>query len=792
MFRVDVYNVKDEEKPSLPPYYACLASADNSAGAGQLLTVGRKNSTILLDSDKSVSRDHLHLHLLSNNPEHQEPLVLDDDKKFAAAGIPSSPQETSACEASPMGMTLVVKNLGKFGTSVLAMGPKDQGDNAADDKNQNENHSSDDSETEDESQQKAPAPSGGLPEIKDLTWFEKTKTIVARLSKDSPTAFSMSGQKLEAKQDFVVPGKATHILIQCGQVGSLIVLTRLDLTFCKSGLTKAEVSLWKKLVYCIGGSLIESGVEEVLFAAAEHNKHKEKCMTQDNNKLPCTTYLVTPQREGTGKQIIAWMLDVPFVTVGFLEALLQRKKIQDPWPKMEDFNTPVNPDYTGSLATFWTTEYPNKTRLWESCTFLCTSESMAETGYIVRSAGGNVVALYGIKEKEAHKIVQELLESPEKKDGLFSDNGRSKIAKWVKKQGIPQIKCKQVTQTLIKQEMLRDEVHDRIIGKLPVVAKEDKPVEREPEKKPSEEDDDSSVTDDEEAKIQISQASQRKPKESEDPDKNADQQATKRKRVEDDDGEEKQGSRSQRKVARSSSIDEGNENRATRESQSQKAVEILPPVQEEDSMQLNNTADASMEEEGEGVVEPSPRNKKRSREEEPKPTLGERKKKEPRYQAPLKGGSGTARLASTEDGWMIAAPKDAAGRRAYLRPKEEIMDRFHQEEPVEEAETVVCSLIARPFDPNRNRLTGVRNKSNKGGIDFKKFRKNSIIKAGRSSRIEMRSVLPKETELQRQMEEQQRALEEQQRAADELFHGGGGTRQSRLGSTTTRRKRRNV
>jgi hypothetical protein len=62
-------------------------------------------------------------------------------------------------------------------------------------------------------------------------------------------------------------------------------------------------------------------------------------------------------------------------------------------------------------------------------------------------------------------------------------------------------------------------------------------------------------------------------------------------------------------------------------------------------------------------------------------------------------------------------------------------------------------------------------------VDFRRFRKNSVIRGGEQlSRIQMRVVLPKASDRQAELEDEQAALEASLREADMLFQdrSGGG------------------
>ena len=279
MYRIDTFR-PNETKPASPPVYVSLATAspppkDNAAGdakdtaatGGHLATVGRR-ATILLEKDKSVSRHHLHLHLLSNNAKHQQPLYYhgdgsnnsdDEEEKVVAqaAGIPQSKEEKEACEKNPLGMALVIKCQGKFGSAVIAFGKKEGTDNDGDNssaKQGSDNNNNDDdddttdggSDTEDESQKPAKIDwaSGEIPDLPQFKIFDNTKHIISQIikasshdnnkkTKDSVYTVLVPPRKINANEQCVVPGNATMIILQCGQMGSLMVIHRLDLSICK-------------------------------------------------------------------------------------------------------------------------------------------------------------------------------------------------------------------------------------------------------------------------------------------------------------------------------------------------------------------------------------------------------------------------------------------------------------------------------------------------------------------------------------------------------------------------------
>jgi len=144
-------------------------------------------------------------------------------------------------------------------------------------------------------------------------------------------------------------------------------------------------------------------------------------------------------------------------------------------------------------------------------------------------------------------------------------------------------------------------------------------------------------------------------------------------------------------------------------------------------------------------------------------------------------------LPTTKDGWLVAAPKK---RKAY---RKETIDDTDNDVPDAAAETEkVSGLIVRKYIPPDKSSAGRTGNSKNKKKDFKRFRKNSVLRGyttfnpyGRrnnsnqiSSLPEIRlvDVMPKESERQRQLQQQQEDLEREQELADQLFNDGGGAK----------------
>lgn len=772
MFRVDVYSHEGGDKLNrLEPAYASLSTA---AADGQLLTVGRKNATFLLDKDKSVSRDHTHVYLMSNNNVHH-----------GVAGVPSSSTESEACDKGPMGTAIRVLCLGKFGTVVLAIAPHTVGDDsnkqqdATGSKNDSDTDAGDGSDTEDESQKMTDAkPTDGfsLPTIAGVEWQEKTKEISAKLLQGKKHKI-VASDKLDAKQSTAVPGNATTIILQCGQHGSILVLTKMDLLVCKSQWPAAKKvqDKWKKELYKLGAQLVEEDIEDTLLKVFAQQKSMPPVF---ESPLPPTVYLITPQRGTSHKQLIAWYLGFPFATLEFLQKLLDRETPQDPWPNHEEFDPPSKGIPKDLDQNFWK-ETQTSPELWRNSTFLMTSgkkqDAQANCSYIVKAAGGCVIQLQDMDEQAAKDKVLALVADPAKKDGLFScsaPGGKKKVLTLMKEQGIPRLSAKKITTTFAQQQLLEDDKTGRVIGNAAEAEKETKEPPPEEETPPESPDSDATEAEEEikpeEKESSGSKSSKRKLEYLNENESSGDD-SDKKKGKDCGGAAEKESPPNRSKKRSRKNKSQENEPSQSHMSQSQPQLDVLPSVQEEESMDLNDSALS------EGKAVSPAKSKKRGAESQAEASENSNKAKrtkakESQSRCPLEPGS--ARLESTDDGWLVAAPKNA-DREAYLRPVEEILEHFEERgKGLMVAETVECSdLVFRPYDPNRNTggngsmaRVGMKSKS---GKDFKRFRKNSIILG--KKRIELKAEMTKDSSALRALESAQQAIDEQQREADELF-----------------------
>lgn len=134
-------------------------------------------------------------------------------------------------------------------------------------------------------------------------------------------------------------------------------------------------------------------------------------------------------------------------------------------------------------------------------------------------------------------------------------------------------------------------------------------------------------------------------------------------------------------------------------------------------------------------------------------------------------GNKKLKLQQSGDGWYIAAPQGKK-RSKYKRSRAELskMGEIDFKEPAETE--FVQGLIVRSKEDLKK-----MQQSNGKTKDFKKFKKNSIIPGARMhsiSQIRLVSVLPKESERQKELQNMHSDLEREQKAGDSLFENDGG------------------
>ena len=502
---------------------------------------------------------------------------------------------------------------------------------------------------------------------------------------------------------------------------------------------------------------------------------------------------MTPERNSSPKQLAAWCRHIPIVTSDYLQALLhERKSPADPL-----FPDPSQYVPKDDGQAFWTTAANSK--LLQDYTWISIATKEGDLEWMIRSAGASILNIHDRLRAKPEKedflawFRQQVLKDREKPFtyclGLEDSKIRTKLYKEVLPSvlpDLPMVTPNNMAKCICDQRTLTADNGD-MLGLL-IQSSEGKVS--------------SSVAENTSQPALISAAATTVPQENKPSDLPE---------MHDESGErsskkgttptlqnENDGHRSSKK--RKAENADGN-NKVSR----QRCATETPPsepaqISEKTSSRAKDTIDdgqisgkeASPEREEEHIVAPPDEEGSPTKEsvaDETKVTSRKRKEKAPSppddddddNAEDVPPGKRMKLAAVSESGWLQIAPKAKKKRRAYKCSRDEIIKAAGYEEIYEVAVTEHCENLvvadtstAVQTNPRRRRVTGP---------DYRAFRKNSIPRVSRV-RVELRSVLPRETEQQREYEEQRQALEEQQRRADELFRDP----QGRSNSSRSRRR----
>jgi len=336
LLRIDI---NCNSKPTA--FHACLATASNHHKDNTLLTIGRKNTDITFASERSVSRNHCVIRLISRNAK---------DGVENSPGTPSSGDEMEACESSADGMAVVLEDLNsKFGTSVFL----DKEMDIPQQKCQS------DSETDDEDV--------GVSMVHSQ--FSSTSMVPGylknKIKKKVQGKFILTSLSLQKDDKSGI--KSLFTTIQCGNL--VLNITRIPLEICHTQLKAGDKKRLGDACKKIGATI-----------------------TSKINNLT-TKYLIAPeQRTPTFKTIYAWMHQIPVVSMSFVDASLNRNNPDDAMPNTEDYLLPEIPPMDKLQL-----DHPSQPlHCLEGYKVLSLQKSEGEI--LCRSGGSTVIKLYADEE----------------------------------------------------------------------------------------------------------------------------------------------------------------------------------------------------------------------------------------------------------------------------------------------------------------------------------------------------------------------------------------------------------
>jgi len=715
-------------------FHACPATATASNHSdGTLLTVGRKNTDVTFASERSVSRSHCNLRLISLDSA----AGTGNGNGNGAVG-PSGEDEIEACESSADGMAIVLEDLNsKFGTFFYVDKDKDG--------IEREKRKADDSETDETDDEGVGMSMSAAPALSQLSsssammpeWIhnkirKRVQNKVILKSLCLPKDEDEDNNNNNNNNNNTARKSSLSTTIQCGN--AILNVTRITLNICHSQLRSADSRRIRQASTTIGATITS---------------------TIDG---PTTTYLVSPTRISTAKSICAWMYQIPVVSMSFVDALAERTSVADDMPRVEDHKPP------GKLPMDTLDLVDDDPTLPQRCLkgYKVLSLEDSDGEMLCRGAGATVVKLYA-DPKENGQVGNsfwkedgwwEKLEDEQKQDRLVivwltcaknkQKRAQSYLTNVMKKHqslrddgdetqfrisSTSQTKvAKAITSLTVLEDVGGAELHTNLPSSPPKIHDVEMEVDLSSTKKEDEHHngDDTDSNDDDNA-IQMSYS------------------------------------------------DTGKKNQAIQEthtsSQHPATSQKVPPSQQSGtagwmiSSQMEHRGNKSLIEED--IVAPM--------EEEEEANISYQESEYPIPERAPNKKSRKNKLKVTADGWLVAAPQGRK-RARYRRPADELAS--YGEAPLSDpAQTEHCNslIIMRTKEDARHPITTANRTNdhhNRNVKDFKRFQKNSVITGARMhslSQIRLRAVLPKESERQRQLVESQQELELEQRAADSLF-----------------------
>lgn len=447
MLRVQVFPAADGNSQSLDPaatHYASLSTC--TTDDGRIWSMGRKQGDFLILSDKSVSREHVVITVATTNANLTRHGKTTDDRPAAevaaAAATCTTPAQVEACNAAPDQMCVLLRNIGKLGSYLVV---EENVSHSAQKKSMedDESNTDDDSATADDEEitKSQPQAAAGVADVplsevtKHLTKHAKARlqlvaadeTIVLNALADT------SNKDVQAQQQ--------RAIVQCGKLGTTIVLTRVHIRVVISSDAKSPMAALQPSFYAIGCT--PCTMEEAL------QVQNATTMLETKPEFPAMTYLITAKCLPKPKHLAAWSRRIPIVQPSFIQSLLkERKSPADPFPDVQP-HAPERDD-----NDFWSQQADP--RLWSSYTLLSFhSDGHHELETLVRSAGVKVILLYNdagkfLDDKALWNIVKKSLP----RCFAVAENHRLKICKLLKQLDVPMLTGRQIAEGITKQQRL--------------------------------------------------------------------------------------------------------------------------------------------------------------------------------------------------------------------------------------------------------------------------------------------------------------------------------------------------
>lgn len=444
------------------------------------------------------------------------------------------------------------------------------------------------------------------------------------------------------------------------------------------------------------------------------------------------THLVTEELNAGGKQIIAWAQELPMVQSTWLDKLLERNSPSDPLPNPNDYPIQSNSD---NSIKFWSKK-PNR-ELLKDFTLLSVESGSFEIMAV--AAGANLVELHKMASEDKQL---KLAQQTQKDDTtiVFIAKTRKRITKKLAALGIPQVDLKRLAKSVTSRTDLPQDTDGNALSRQ--ATKQSAGIES------------TATPSGRSTRRSRRTATQETPKPIE------------MEQEEDDHEEETPPTTTpyETQCLLEPQMMEVEEENSSNEKNTESEGDKLEPIPEQ-------ATEPSM------LTEPSELMQQAEQESPPKPAKKTKKTKA----LGIVGDNHTLKKANS-DGWFTAAPQDDSLRQEWRKAYE----KRHWDDDYLDFDVTVeteSMKVVIPQTTNESNWRIPPGRKRKGVKDFRKFRKNRIIKSDPQISIRFKTVgiQLQDDNQSKTLDEQERGLAEEQRIADELFRndGAGGGRKRR-------------
>lgn len=713
--------------PSMPQpsqtFYASIASCAEDQSS--VLSVGRKNGTIVFSTDKSVSRDHCAVQVVSTNPQ-----LLKAYPKIVVA--PRNDAESKACQTSPYCLVLEVS--GKLGCSVVKKKTNPQHDADAADATKPVETDDDDATDDEDAIGSASLAAGSQLRTSQVGLVASGLATVTGVA---PSAMTMrlfgstdpvDVEVVGANQSTVLelPQSSTSpLVVQCGKMGSTLVLYNQQIKYAtgRSGLGLKKTKANELLPLTVGAVPAPS--------------------------IADATHFIVKARSANPQHVTAWSRSLPAVTPDYLVALSQRQDHTEALPDISAFE----PKSDGHA--FWYST-PNP-RLWSMWTLLTLKPQDEEFEELVVAAGGRVLALYEHDDPVAVGVAAHKQSTDNNVFMVTTSKRRNKATQQLLdrlvERGIPTYTAKELTTNLANQKLPNGDDAP------------DEPV-------------DTNTTSEKPGSSDIGDAKKRSVETEAAPLESSPRRATRSSPARaakstrgalDSCSGAKRSTRTTPDATKA--VEEGSSAMEVNDADNEMQVEVSPKKttgRKKATSQVRRSAKKRR-------VQHAEESEQQEERECNVPVTGGDKDGDIDLGAEAGRDQGRVskerKAMSTRNGWFVAAPKGNR-RNEYLRSLAEIEKAtgYEQGELMNVAPTQICKGLVVSRDAVVSDDEEERPQTTTStGPDFKAFRKNSVPRRLKYPQVDFRAVLPKESEIELELAEQRREVQEQQRRADQLF-----------------------